>query len=224
MKRIKLDDRVLPKYTKGEEVFNMVTHIVGGGLGVIAFILCLIKSIIHANAYSIISSIIYGVFTITLYTMSSIYHGLNPKLKGKKVLQILDHCTIFVYIAGCYTPFCLITFREYDIFLGWGMFAFVWISAILGVVFNSIDLRRYRVLSMLCYLSMGWCIILKINILPSLISIPGFILLLSGGIVYTLGAILYGVGTKIKYIHSIFHMFIVLASILQFLCIYLYVI
>ena len=155
--------------------------------------------------------------------MSSIYHGLSPKLKGKKVLQILDHCTIFVYIAGCYTPFCLVTFREYDMFLGWGMFAFVWIAAILGVVFNSIDLRRYRVLSMLCYLAMGWCIIFKINILPGLITWPGFILLLLGGIVYTLGAILYGVGTKVKYMHSIFHIFILLASILQFLCIYLYV-
>lgn len=191
--------------------------------GIVAFILCLIKSISHSNSYSIVSSIIYGIFTISLYTMSSIYHGLSPKLKGKKVLQILDHCTIFVYIAGCYTPFCLVTFREYDIFLGWGMFAFVWIVAILGVVFNSIDLRRYRVLSMLCYLAMGWCIIFKINILPSLITWPGFILLLSGGIVYTLGAIIYGIGTKIKYMHSVFHLFIILASILQFLCIYLYV-
>ena len=191
--------------------------------GIIAFILCFIKSIISNNPASIISAIIYGISVITLYTMSSIYHGLSPRLKGKKVLQVLDHCTIFILIAGCYTPFCLITFMSYDIFLGWGMFAFVWITAILGIVFNSIDLRRYRILSMLCYIAMGWCIIFKANILPQLITWPGFILLLLGGIVYTIGAILYGVGTKVKYMHSVFHIFIVIASILQFLCIYLYV-
>lgn len=191
--------------------------------GIIAFILCLVVSISHQNTYGIISSIIYAISIITLYTISSVYHGLSNKIKAKKVLQIIDHCTIFVFIAGSYTPFCLITFRNYDLYLGWGMFALVWSMAILGVILNAIDLRRYRVISMICYLVMGWCIVFKIQILPELITVPGFVLLLLGGIVYTLGAILYGVGTKIKYMHSIFHLFIVLASILQFLCIYLYV-
>ena len=107
MKRTKLSDRELPKYTKGEEIFNMVTHIVGGGLSIIALVLCIVFSAIHHNPYGIISSIIYGISSILLYTMSSIYHGLHPNLKGKKVLQILDHCTIFILIAGCYTPFAL---------------------------------------------------------------------------------------------------------------------
>lgn len=186
--------------------------------------MCLVVSINHQNPYAIISSLIYTISVITLYTMSSIYHGLSPKIKAKKVMQIIDHCTIFVLIAGSYTPFCLVTFRSYDVGLGWGMFALVWGMAILGIVLNAIDLRRYRVISMICYLVMGWCIIFKVQILPKLITMPGFILLLLGGIVYTIGAILYGVGTKIKYMHSIFHLFIVLASILQFFSIFLFVI
>ena len=224
MKRIKLEDRVLPTYTRGEEIFNMVSHIVGGGLGVIALILCLIFSIIHGNGYAIFSSIIYGFSMIILYTMSSIYHGLNPKLRAKKVLQIIDHCSIFILIAGSYTPFCLVTFLNYDTTLGWTMFGIVWGFAILGIVLNSIDLRRYRVFSMICYLVMGWCIVFKANILPELLTTPGFVLLLLGGIAYSVGTIWYGFGRKIKYMHSIFHLFIVLGSLLQFLCIVLYVI
>ena len=185
--------------------------------------MCLIVSINHQNSFAIISSLIYTISVISLYTISSVYHGLSNKVKGKKVLQIIDHCSIFIFIAGSYTPFCLVTFRNYDLYLGWGMFALVWSIAIFGIILNSIDLRRYRVISMICYLAMGWCIVFKVNILPELITWPGFILLLLGGIVYTIGAILYGVGTKVKYMHSIFHLFIVLASILQFFSIFLFV-
>ena len=223
MKRIKLADRELPVYTKGEEIFNMVSHIVGGGIGVIALILCLIFSIIHGNPYAIVSSIIYGLSIIVLYTMSSIYHGLSPKKRAKKVLQIIDHCSIFLLMSGSYTPFCLVTFLNYDVTLGWIMFAIVWGFAIIGIVLNAIDLRRYRVFSMICYLAMGWCIIFKANILPDLLTVPGFALLLAGGIVYSIGAIWYGFGKKLRYAHSIFHLFIVLGTLLQFLCIVMFV-
>ena len=224
MKRIKLEDRVLPTYTKGEEIFNMTSHIVGAGFAVIALILCITFSIIRKNTYGLISSIIYGITMILLYTMSSIYHGLSPKLKAKKVLQILDHCSIFLLIAGTYTPFALCTLRAYNPQIGWSIFAINWIIAVIGITLNAIDLKRYRVFSMICYLVMGWCIIVKINVLPVLLGMKGFILLASGGIIYTIGAILYGVGVKVKYMHSIFHLCICVASILQFLCIILYVI
>ena len=215
MKRIKLKDRVLPEYTKGEEIFNMTSHIVGGVLGVIATILCLIFAIIRHHPYGIISSIIYGISMISLYTMSSIYHGLKPDTTAKKVFQILDHCSIFLLIC---------TLREYDTVLGWTIFGVIWGFAILGIILNAIDLKRFRVFSMICYLIMGWCIIIKINILPNLLSIPGFVLLVAGGIVYTIGAIFYGFGRKVKYMHSIFHLFIFFGSLLQFLCILLYVV
>lgn len=224
MTRTRLDDRVLPTYTKGEEIMNMTSHIVGAVFGIVATVLCIVFAASHSNGYGVVSSAIYGCTMIILYTMSSIYHGLSPKLKGKKVMQVIDHCSIFLLIAGCYTPFALCTLREYDAATGWIIFGVVWGFAILGIVLNSIDLKRFKVFSMICYLVMGWCIIIKINVLPNLITMNGFILLISGGIIYTIGAILYGLGKKIKYMHSIFHLCILLASILQFFCILLYVV
>ena len=223
MKRTKLDDRILPTYSKGEEIFNMVTHIVGGAFGLIAFIACVIISVKHHNVYGVVSSFIFGITTVLLYTMSSIYHGLSPKLKAKKVLQIFDHCSVFLLIAGSYTPFCLCTLREYDPALGWIMLAIVWGIAILGITFTSIDLKKYRVLSMICYLVMGWCIIIRIDAIIEMLGIGGFSLLLAGGIFYTLGAILYGLGVKKKWMHSIFHIACVLGTLMHILCIVLYV-
>ena len=224
MNRIKLADRILPTYTKGEEISNMVSHIMGGVLGIVAIVLCSVFAGIHHNAYGVISGVIFGISMIILYTMSSIYHGLKPNTTAKKVFQILDHCTIFILIAGSYTPFALCTLREYNTALGWTIFGIIWGLAAIGITLNSIDLKRYKIFSMICYLAMGWCIILKINILPSLITNMGFILLLAGGIVYTLGAILYGLGKKYKYMHFIFHICVILGSFLHFMCILLYVI
>lgn len=221
MKRTKLADRELPVYTKGEEVANMVTHIIGAVIGIVAIVLCSIKA---KNAYGVISGVIFGVSMIILYTMSSIYHGLSPKVKGKKVIQILDHCTIFLLIAGSYTPFALCTLREYSPQVGWTIFGIIWAIAALGITLNAIDLKKYSVFSMICYLIMGWCIIFKINILPALLGMNGFVLLLAGGIVYTLGACFYGIGKKHKYIHTVFHICVLIGNFLQFLCILLYVV
>lgn len=223
MNRIKLKDRVLPKYTKGEEIFNMTSHIVGGALGVVATVLCVVFAAIHKNVYGVVSGAIFGSTMILLYTMSSIYHGLSPKLGAKKVFQVLDHCSIFLLISGSYTPFALCTLREYNTALGWTIFGIIWGVAILGIILNSIDLKRYKIFSMICYLIMGWCIICKINVLPQLLTTTGFALLVLGGVVYTIGAVLYGLGKKYKYMHSVFHLFIFAGSLLHFLCILLYV-
>ena len=224
MRRTKLADRKLPIYTKGEEIFNMTTHIVGGALGVVALVLCIIFATIHHNAYGVISSIIYGITMILLYTMSSIYHGLRPNTTAKKVFQVLDHCSIFLLIAGSYTPFALCTLREESTILGWSIFGIIWGLAILGIILNAIDLKNFKIFSMICYLIMGWCIIVKINVVIERLGWTGFSLLLAGGIVYTIGAIFYGVGKKKKYMHSIFHLFIFAGSLLQFLCILLFVV
>ena len=224
MTRTKLKDRILPTYTRGEEIFNMTSHIVGGAFGIVALVLCVVFSAIHRNGYAVVSSVIYGIAMILLYTMSSIYHGLKPKRKAKKVFQILDHCSIFLLIAGSYTPFCLVSFRETNPALGWTIFGIIWAMAILGIVLNSIDIKKYKIFSMICYLGMGWCVIFTVNLLPKLLGVPGLVLLVAGGVAYTIGAILYGFGKKKKYMHSIFHLFILLGSILQFFCILLYVI
>ncbi len=223
MQRTKLKDRILPKYTRGEEIFNMVSHIVGAAFGVVALVLCVVFSAIHHNGYGVISSSIYGITIILLYTMSSIYHGINEKRFSKRVFQVLDHCSIFLLIAGSYTPFCLVMFREYNQILGWTILGIIWGMAIIGIILNSIDIKRYKKFSMICYLGMGWCIIFTANLLPKLLGVPGLILLVSGGIAYSIGAVLYGLGKKKKYMHSVFHLFILLGSVLQFLSILLYV-
>ena len=224
MARTKLADRVIPTYTKGEEIMNMVSHILGGALGVVATVLCVIFAAINKNVYGVVSGAIFGASLIMLYTMSSIYHGLKPDGKAKKVFQVLDHCSIFLLIAGSYTPFCLVMFREYDPVIGWSIFGIFWTMALIGIILNSIDIKKYKKVSMICYLAMGWCIIVKANLLPLLLDKVGLILLVTGGIAYSFGAVLYGLGKKKKWMHSVFHLFVVLGTILQFLCIAGYVI
>lgn len=114
MKRTKLSDRVLPSYTKGEEIFNMVSHIIGVVVGIVAIVLCSVVAAKHHNPYGVVSGVIFGCTLLILYTMSSIYHGLSPKLRAKKVFQVIDHCSIFLLIAGTYTPFSLCTLREHN--------------------------------------------------------------------------------------------------------------
>ena len=222
MKRTKIKDRKLPDYTKGEEIFNMVSHIVGGGIGVIATVLCVVFAAIHKNVYGIISGAIFGVMMIVLYTMSSIYHGLRPNT-AKKVLQVIDHCSIYLLIAGTYTPFCLCSLRTYNPALGRTVFGIIWGLVALGVILNAIDLRKFRTVSMVLYIGMGWCVIFTVRIIIEVLGTVGFLLLLAGGVSYTGGAIFSGIGAKKRYIHSVFHLFVVLGSILHFLCILLFV-
>lgn len=222
MKRTKLCNRALPDYTRGEEIMNMVTHIVGGGLGIIALLLCLWKSVIAGNVYGIVGGTIYSFSLLCLYAMSSIYHGLLP-CTGKKVLQILDHCAIYFLIAGTYTPITLCALRPAYPMLGWGMFLFQWLLAALSITLTAIDLKKYNIFSMICYIGTGWTILPFYRQAMTALTPPGFYLLLSGGIAYSLGAILYGIGARKHWFHSIFHIFVVLGSLLQFLSVFLYV-
>ncbi len=223
MKRTKLRDRKLPDYTKGEEIFNMVSHIVGGALGVVALVLCVVFSALHRDPWAVVGSSIYGASMIALYTMSSVYHGLRPGT-GKKVLQVLDHCTIYFLIAGTYTPILFTGIREVSPGWAWTLFGLVWGLAAMATTFTAIDLKKYAKLSMICYIGMGWCVVLAIKPTIEAIPMPGLLLLLAGGIAYTIGAVLYGIGSKRRWMHSVFHLFVVLGSLLQFFCIFFYVI
>ena len=222
MKRTQLRNRILPDYTKGEELFNMISHIAGGGLGVIVLIAGLVLSILHRNPWGIVSSAIYGVSFIQLYTISSVYHGLRPGM-AKKVLQVIDHCSIYLFIAGSYTPIMLCNLRPAYPGWAWGILGTVWALAALATVFTAIDLKKYAAFSMVCYIGMGWCVILGIKPLMATLPSPAMILLVAGGVTYTIGAVLYGLGSKRRYIHSLFHLFVVGGSVLQALCILLYV-
>lgn len=211
----------IPKYTLGEELMNAISHGLGVLLGITALVLTVVFSAKNHNTIGIVSSCIYGSTMIIMYLMSCIYHALSPKLKAKKVFRIIDHCDIYLFIAGCYTPYCLSLIGRAT---GWIIFAIIWISAIIGVLLNAINLEKFQVPSMIMYLVMGWMIIFSYNSISALLPKAGLVLLITGGISYTVGAIFCGIGAKKKYFHSIFHLFVLAGSILQFLSIAMYVV
>ena len=218
-KRIPLKDRCMPRYSVGEETMNMVTHIVGGAMGILVLILCLLRA---NTAAAWVGAAIYGGSMIALYAVSSVYHGLRPNM-GKRVMQVIDHCTIYMLIAGTYTPIMLVAFVPVYPVIGWGLLAAQWGLAALAATLTAIDLKKYNAFSMVCYILMGWGIIFFLTQAMEVLGKQGFALLLAGGITYTVGAILYGIGSKKPWFHSIFHIFVVLGSFLQFLAIFLYV-
>lgn len=221
MPRTKLADRALPDYTKGEEIANMVTHIIGAAFGVVALVLCVVFAARRGDSYRIVGSSIYGASLILLYTMSSVYHGLKPNM-GKKVMQVLDHCTIYFLIAGTYTPIVLGPIRDTSAVLGWTIFGIVWGLSVFATVFTAIDHNKYKKLSMACYIGIGWVIIFAIKPTIQAITLEGTLYLLAGGIAYTIGAVLYNIGGKQnkRYVHSVFHVFVLLGTALQFIAVF----
>ena len=222
MTRQRLRERILPDYTKGEEIFNMVSHIVGGALGIAALALCVIFAALHKNVFGVVSGAIYGSSLIVLYTMSSLYHGLSSKTMSKKVFQVLDHCSIFFLIAGTYTPITLCPLREYNSLIGWGIFGVIWSAAAIGIVLNSIDIKKYKKLSAVCYLLMGWCIIFAWKPTVAALHKNAIIFLLIGGVFYTVGALIYYFLKKKRFSHSIFHLFVLMGSIFHFFTVFFY--
>jgi hemolysin III len=209
----------IPCYTLGEELLSSISHGTGALLGVAGLCLCLVKAYGIGDVWSIVSSWIFGCSMILLYSMSCIYHALKPN-NAKRVMRVFDHCTIFLLIAGSYTPFTLIALRGT---VGWTLFGVVWGAAILGIALNAIDMERFSKLSMVCYLAMGWAIVFAYESLVAAVPKDGVELLVLGGIAYTVGAVIYGIGGKVKYMHSIWHFFVLAGSVLHFFTVYLYV-
>ena len=220
--RTKLIDRTLPNYSIVEERFNYISHILGGVIGVIALVLCVLISAWHHNIMAIVTSVVYGLSMIVLYSMSSIYHGLKDSM-AKRVFQVLDHCAIYALIAGTYTPITLCAIRPINPTVGWGLFIMEWFLATIAIIFNAIDLKKYSVFSMICNLVMGWGVIVVLPVAIEALTWDGFMYILAGGIFYTIGAILYGTGRKKSYMHCIFHVFVLLGSIAHLLGIIFYV-
>ena len=214
--------RLLPQYTMGEEIFNSVTHIVGAGLGVVALILGIVFAAIYKTPFDAFLMSVFGVVMIVLYTMSAIYHGL-PVGKAKQIFQIIDHCTIYIMILGSYVPICFMVLKNYAP-LNIILFSITLVLCIIGVVLNATMMRKpiVKVISNVLYILIGWGIITMYAFMVESIGLSGTWLIVGGGIAYTVGAILYGVGHHIKWFHSIFHLFIILGTVLQFLGILLY--
>lgn len=218
---MKLKDKIkLPNYNLCEELLSAISHGLGCLLSIAALVLCTVFSAIHHNVYAVISSVIYGSCSIILFTMSTLYHSLKPN-DAKRVFRVLDHDSIFLLIAGTYTPFALVALPKT---LGWIVFGVNWLCAIIGITLNSINIQKYKKLSMVLYLVMGWMILFTIKSLVKSVDIPCIYLMLSGGFIYTIGTIFYVIGKKKKYMHSIFHFFVLAASILFFFAIFMYVI
>lgn len=205
-----------PRYTLGEEIFNSVSHGTGGALAVAGTVVLIVCSAIYSDAWAVVSSCIYGASLIILYTMSTLYHAITNE-KAKKFFRIMDHNTIFFLIAGTYTPITLAFMRGS---LGWVLFGVVWAAAIVGIVLNSIDLERFRKPSVVCYVAMGWVIIIAFK--PFIESVPtiSLVFLLIGGAFYTIGVIFYAL-KKVRYFHSVWHLFTVAGSVFHYFAILL---
>lgn len=197
-------------YTKGEEIFSSVVHITGGGLGIIGTAILIVLSAIRGDVLATVTCAIYGATMIILYTMSSLYHMLTHD-KAKKFFRIMDHATIFLLIAGTYTPYSLLAVRGVA---GLVLLCVIWGFAVLGIIFNSIDMERYKVPSMICYVAMGWAAIFTMKPLVEHLSTFALTFLILGGVFYTAGIFFFA--KKIKYFHSVWHIFVLLGSVLHY--------
>lgn len=203
-------------YTKGEEIFNAVSHIVGGAIGLAALVIGIIFA--YPSIPATVSLAVFGVSIIILYTMSALYHFL-PYGSAKSVFRIFDHCTIFLLIAGTYTPYCLVALGGTAV--GLGILIAEWSMAVLGIVGNSIAMNNkvIKTISMVFYCVMGWLILVAFRQLYAALSPVSFWLLLAGGIAYTAGIVFYALGKKVKYFHSVWHLFDLAGTVLQFISI-----
>ena len=209
----------IPKYSLSEELLNAISHGLGALFGIVGTVLCIVKAANTGDPWRIVSGSIFGVTVLLLYLMSCLYHALKVNM-AKRVFRVIDHCTIFLLIAGTYTPFTLVTLRGT---VGWVLFGIVWGMAVLGITLNAVNLKKFSKISVACYLVMGWAIIAAFQPLAEALAPLGVSLLIWGGIAYTVGAILYGIGAKVKYFHSVFHFFCLAGTVLHFFAIYLYV-
>lgn len=206
---------VKKRYTLGEEIFNSVTHGVGSLLSIAGTVVLIVFSAINSDAFAVVSSAVYGASLIILYTMSTLYHSITNE-KAKKFFRIMDHNTIFFLISGTYTPYTLAVLRSP---LGWVLFGVVWGAAAIGIVLNSIDLEKFSKISVVCYIAMGWVIIIAVKPLMSSMPFISFALLVAGGIFYTIGVIFYAI-KKVKYFHSVWHIFTVIGSALHYFSVF----
>lgn len=215
----------LPPYTRRQEWWNMLSHAFGVIFSLVGGIFLLIKASYTGDAWRIVTSAVFMFSLLVLYTISSVYHGLYRN-NGKRVLRVLDHDMVFFLIMGTYTPYCLVTLREYSPSWGYSIWGIVMVLGIVGIVLNSCNIKKFFIFSMVDYLLMGWCVI--ISMYPLLMSLGwwmGTFLLLMGGVSYTVGAVLYAVGKKKSpWFHTVFHFFVLLGTILMFFSIYFYVV
>ncbi|WP_372714235.1 hemolysin III family protein [Ilyobacter sp.] len=209
--------KIVDKFSRDEEIANAVSHGIGILLSIVALVFLFIKGIRSDTSLSAVGFIIFGTSLFIMYTMSTLYHSLRPG-RAKRVFERLDHCSIYILIAGTYTPFCFTLLKGR---VGWTLLAFQWGLALVGIIFKAIWIDRWVAAATVVYAIMGWSIIFVVRTLLASIAYEGFILLLTGGILYTLGIIFFAL-PLFKYHHGVWHFFVLGGSITHFFCVYLY--
>ena len=212
--RTPLKERPFPDYTRKEEQLNMWSHIFGAVCAVV--MMWMVVRLTWGNPLAMSSCVVYVATVLVMLVVSAVYHGL-PKGMPKQVMRVVDHCDIFFTIAGTYTPITLLGICPINPVMGWTIFAIEWALAIVGATLNAIDLKRFSKFSMACYLGMGWCVVISLKPALQALTWPGFLLVLAGGVAYTIGALLYQIGKKKRYRHFVFHIFVVIAVVVQFI-------
>lgn len=206
----------LPLYTLGEEIFHAVSHGIGAGLSVAAMALLLIKA---QGALAWVSVFIFGLSMVLLYTISCIYHSLSRRTEGKKVLRVIDHCNVYLLVWGTYMPVALLGVGGA---LGWTLFAVTGLLTVTGITLTAISVDRFKVLQVVCNLLIGWSILMGFPSLVTTVGHTGILYMVLGGAAYTVGAVLYGLGSRKRYMHSVFHVFCMLGTFCHFWAIYAY--
>ncbi len=212
------------QYTRGEEMFSMVSHITGGAVGITAVALCVIMAALHHNTYGVVGGAVFGAMMIVYYCMSSIYHGLYAHLTSKRVFRVLTHCAVYLLVAGTYTPIALCTIREKNTALGWICFGIVWGFSVAGILLNALALEKCKVVSAILYIALWWSVMLTVGMLSDGLRAGGLSLLFSGILAYTAGVVFFIFEKKHAYLHSVGHLFTLAGSSLHLLCILFFVV
>lgn len=207
----------VPKYTLAEELINSISHGIFALLSIWGLVMLIIKA---KGALAITTATLYGTTMILLYTISCIYHALSPRITGKKVMRVLDHCNVFLLVFGTIIPIALVGIGGP---LGWIYFGIVAFVTVIGITFSAINVDKNEKIEVACHLINGWSALFLIKPLINNVGINGLILIIAGGLIYSIGSILYALGSKKKYMHSVFHFFCIAASICHYFAIYLYV-
>lgn len=213
--------RALPRYSLGEEIAHSVTHGVGIVLAIGGLTTLVAFAALRGTAWHVVGCAVFGTTLVLAYTASTVYHAIPASFESAKlVLRVLDHSSIYLLIAGTYTPFCLVNLRGP---WGWSLFGVVWGLAVFGIVFKAVLIGRLRVLSVAFYVVLGWLVIIAARPLAQAVAPGGLVLLFGGGVAYTGGVAFYA-AQKLRYHHAVWHAFVLVGSILHYFAVLFYVV
>ena len=209
----------VPSYTLCEELVNSISHGVAAAFSIWGLVMLIIKAS-KVGAMAVTTVTLFGTTMILLYTISCIYHALSPRITGKKVMRVIDHCNVFLLVFGTIIPIALVGMKG---ICGWIYFGIVGFITLLGIIFSAIDVEKNEKIEVVCHLVNGWSAVLFIKPLIAGVGVTGLILIILGGVMYSIGALLYGLCSTKKYMHSVFHFFCIFGTIFHYIAIYLYV-